>query len=284
MLFTIEDGTYAYDVVGTGPPIVLLHGFTGTRHTWQSLVEVLRDTHQVITVDLPGHGQTKTCTERSMKQCCNDLQHLITHLGLSEVHLLGYSLGGRTALSFAIYYPEMVTSLILESASPGLEKPKDQEARQKHDHQLAKRLETEGIDAFVNYWEKIPLFETQQTLPQVIKQQIRHERRSQSAHQLACSLRAMGTGAQPSWWKKINDLKMPILLLVGALDAKFVAINHLMAKRMDTSHIHEVENSGHAIHVEQPDKFGKIVKRFLNHNHDVEENTDDDSMGTGSRI
>src|SRR5699024_11912780 len=73
------------------------------------------------------------------------------------------------ALSFAIYYPEMVTSLILESASPGLEKPKDQEARQKHDHQLAKRLETEGIDAFVNYWEKIPLFETKQTLLQVIK-------------------------------------------------------------------------------------------------------------------
>jgi|SRR5690625_914919 len=284
MLFTIEDGTYAYDVVGTGPPIVLLHGFTGTKRTWQSLVEVLKDTYQVITVDLPGHGKTKTRTERSMKQCCDDLQYLIKYLGFSKVHMLGYSLGGRTALSFSIYYPEKVSSLILESASPGLEKVEDQEARQKRDHQLANRLETEGIDAFVNFWEKIPLFATQQALPQAVKRQVRHERRSQSAHQLACSLRSMGTGAQPSWWKKINDLKMPILLLVGALDAKFVAINHLMAKQMHTSHIHEVENSGHAIHVEQPYKFGKIVKRFLNHIYDVEENTDDDSMGTSSRI
>lgn len=264
MIFTVDDATYVYDIQGSGPPVLLLHGFTGSRQTWKFIINKLSQSYTLITVDLPGHGQTKADTPRSMGACCHDLNQLLIENGFKNVHILGYSLGGRIALSFMMLYPEMVASLILESASPGLETIKEQKKRQAQDEELALRLEKEGILAFVDFWENIPLFTSQKKLSKSIQQHIRKERLSQSAQGLAESLRSMGTGRQPSWWKRLGEVNRPVLLIVGSLDTKFVAINKQMVGHMKTAHIETTKNSGHAIHVEQPEKFGKIVKRFLN--------------------
>ncbi|GGB36864.1 putative 2-succinyl-6-hydroxy-2,4-cyclohexadiene-1-carboxylate synthase [Lentibacillus populi] len=263
MYVTINDASYWYEVTGQGPPVVLLHGFTGSSATWNTVVDTWYKEFRFIRIDLPGHGKTRTQTPRTMQTCCDDLMQLLTYLEFDKVHLLGYSMGGRTGLSFAMMYPEMVASLILESASPGLETENERRARMAHDENLAQKIEQEGISAFVNFWEDIPLFQTQRKLPPKKRREIRDERLSQSAPGLVQSLRYMGTGKQPSWWEQVRELSVPVLLVAGALDEKFVKLNQRLKNRLQSGDLIIVEDVGHAIHVEQPTFFGKIVTEFI---------------------
>lgn len=263
MYFSIRDASYWYERTGQGPAIVLLHGFTGSTKTWDYFVDQYQDDFEIIVVDLPGHGKTNTGTPRSMEACSKDLRQLLLHLGLTSVHLVGYSMGGRTALTLAMLYPDYVASLILESASPGLESAQERRDRMAHDEQLAQTIERDGLEAFVNFWEAIPLFQTQKKLPVDVRQAIRAERLSQIESGLAQSLRSMGTGIQPSWWEQLQALTIPVLLVVGELDKKFVNINKKLENRMPTGYLVIVENAGHAIHVEESDFFGKLVSEFI---------------------
>ncbi|MBP1950320.1 2-succinyl-6-hydroxy-2,4-cyclohexadiene-1-carboxylate synthase [Virgibacillus litoralis] len=265
MYFKVNDASYWYEIDGQGKEtVVLLHGFTGTAATWTSFINDWQDHYQILTVDLPGHGKTTLGTPRTMEECCSDLIHLLNYLKLEKVHLAGYSMGGRTALSIAMLYPERIKSLTLESASPGLNSDDERKSRVNHDEKLARRIEQNGIESFVEFWENIHLFKTQKSLPNNIQNQIRDERLAQSAEGLAYSLRYMGTGKQPSWWDQLQDITIPVLLIVGAYDQKFIDINKLMSERISSSKLVIVENAGHAIHVEQPGIFGKIVNEFYN--------------------
>lgn len=263
MEFITRDAAYWYDLNGNGPVVMLLHGFTGSSKTWSPFIEQWKKHFRLLTVDLPGHGNTKTKTGRSMEQCCEELKQLCDHLNIPTVHLVGYSMGGRTALSFAMLYPEMVSSLVLESASPGLVSGDDQRDRKRRDEQLAQKIEKEGVGAFVDFWEKIPLFQTQNLLSLDKQQTIREERMDQTEEGLTQSLRHMGTGMQPSWWGKLATLAVPVLLLAGVCDEKFVAIQENMAECLPHAKPVVVEQAGHAIHVEQPVFFDKIITEFF---------------------
>lgn len=263
MYYTIDDATYWYEVHGKGEPVVLLHGFTGSTSTWSAFIANWKEHFQLITIDLPGHGKTTTQSPRTMEACCRDLKNLFQHLNLSQIHLLGYSMGGRTALSFAMFYPEWIASLTLESASPGIASKDERMKRVQHDEKLAQRIEQAGVVAFVDFWENIPLFDTQKRLTPTVQQAMRRERIEQSEVGLSQSLRFMGTGKQPSWWEQLKSFPKPVLLLVGTADKKFMQINEMMEKRLQTSELTAIEKSGHAIHVEEPEIFGKLVTEFI---------------------
>src|SRR5699024_8696333 len=115
--FSTTNATYAYRTVGTGEPIVLLHGFTGSSATWTYFVEQWKNDFHVITLDLSGHGKTHARESKTMESFSRDFNELLSLLNIEKAHLVGYSMGGRTALSFAQYYPEKIESLVLESAS-----------------------------------------------------------------------------------------------------------------------------------------------------------------------
>lgn len=259
----IRDSSYWYEVYGEGEALVLLHGFTGSTQTWKHFVQAYETSFKIIVIDLPGHGKTNSPSPISMERCCADIRYLLTELDIRSCHLIGYSMGGRTALSFSILYPDMVKSLVLESASPGLELEKDRSSRVKNDERLAQKLEHEGLESFINYWQRIPLFETQQRLSSDVQLTIREERLSQSVEGLAMSLRSMGTGRQPSWWSSLSSLNKRVMLIVGEQDTKFVSINQKMNKALPNSQLTIVKQAGHAIHVEQPEFFGKIVEMFI---------------------
>ncbi|RDW18738.1 2-succinyl-6-hydroxy-2,4-cyclohexadiene-1-carboxylate synthase [Oceanobacillus arenosus] len=263
MYYQTDTSSYWYEVHGEGIPVVLLHGFTGSTATWQHFIEQQDKKLQIITIDLPGHGRTKTKEAVTMEICCRDLAQLFRLLQLETLHLLGYSMGGRTALSFAILYPEMIETLILESASPGLMTAEERKMRVKKDELLAQKIEQDGLVSFINFWQDIPLFQTQKALPIHVQQMIRTERLSQTEQGLADSLRFMGTGKQPSWWKKLNTFKQPVLLMAGSLDSKFVAVNQKMKNSMELSELVIVENAGHAIHIEKPAIFGTLVSEYI---------------------
>jgi len=242
--------------------IVMLHGFTGSAATWNTVAASLTD-YRVIAIDLIGHGETDSpqdASAYSMEEQVQVLDELFQQLNLQAFILLGYSMGGRVALSYATAFPMRISMLILESASPGLRTAEERIARQISDVELAEKIEHNGIESFVNKWENIPLFATQKRLAQDVQQVVREERLSQCEIGLANSLRGMGTGAQTSLWPCLEKLEMPITLITGELDEKFCKIAAEMQVLLQNGQHIVVKNVGHAIHVENPEQFATIVK------------------------
>ena len=112
-------------------------------------------------------------------------------------------------------------------------------------------------------WENIPLFESQKRLPLEKKVNIHNQRLTNSHIGLANSLLGMGTGSQPSWWEELENMTVPVLLITGELDLKFCKIAERMQQRLNNCEWLIINDVGHAIHVEDGDKFGKIVSEFL---------------------
>lgn len=252
--------TFFFQIEGKGEPVLFLHGFTGSSRTWAGLENPLP--FQLVMPDLAGHGRT-TRLSSSLEAEASALKKMMTQQGFASFHLVGYSMGGRLALALALLYPEAVRSLILESASPGLGSEQERAERKASDEKLAQRIEKDGIAPFVDFWENIPMFDSQKSLSVSIRETIRSERLNQSTEGLASSLRQMGTGSQPSYWQRLSNLQMPVLLLTGTQDEKFTQIARQMSSLIPFCEWIEFEGAGHAIHVEQREKFGTIVKKFL---------------------
>ncbi|MFG6148198.1 2-succinyl-6-hydroxy-2,4-cyclohexadiene-1-carboxylate synthase [Halobacillus sp. B23F22_1] len=254
---------YWVEEKGDGPPLLMLHGFTGSSSTFKKVKATLSSSFRLVSMDMPGHGKTGETGPISMEEFADDLKSLITQLGYSKIPLLGYSMGGRAALSFAILYPEYVETLILESSSPGLETVEEQVARQSKDQHHIEQLLQKGVPSFVNYWESLPLFKSQNRLPEKERIELREERLSHTAQGLAESLEGMGTGKQPSWWAQMPGLNLNVLLIIGEKDEKFVKLNQKMHELLPESELVKVKGTGHAVHVEDPRTFAKIVEEFM---------------------
>lgn len=263
MHITVNHNHYWVEESGQGPVVLMLHGFTGSTNTWTEIIPYLESDYRVLRIDLPGHGKTKTSHVLTMKEFCQELSILLECLNINRVCLVGYSLGGRAALSFANYFPKKVKLLVLESASPGLETEIERKKRKQSDEKLAADLIQTGLKTFVEKWENIPLFQSQKLLPVDKQKRIRDERMSQRKEGLACSLEGMGTGTQPSWWQSLVELNFPVLLLAGEEDNKFVTINRRMAALLPEAELYLFSKAGHCLHVEQPENFGTIVYGFL---------------------
>lgn len=266
MKTTINGVRYHVDLCGDGFPLVLLHGFTGAASTWKPFCPIWGTHSQLLMVDLIGHGKTDSPIEvqkYEIVRAAADLKALLDEFGIGKADLLGYSMGGRLAITFASMYPERVRKLVLESTTPGIPSAEDRELRIKQDHRLAARIEAEGVEKFIDYWEGIPLFRSQRKLPAKVREQIRSQRLQNDPRGLANSLRGMGTGSQPSWWDKLPVFDFETLLVTGKLDEKFCKIAEEMALKLPNSVQMSLIDSGHAIHVEQPEKFGTIVSGFL---------------------
>ncbi|WP_147532709.1 2-succinyl-6-hydroxy-2,4-cyclohexadiene-1-carboxylate synthase [Bacillus marasmi] len=266
MKISVNGIHYHVEVVGEGFPLVLLHGFTGAGTNWRGFSDKWSEQSQLIMVDIIGHGESDAPSDSSrylMDKVVEDLAALLSKLGVDCADFLGYSMGGRLALSFALAHPEMVRKLVLESASPGLKTEEERAQRRESDAKLAAFISTEGIEKFVDFWEEIPLFQTQLGLPEEVRKGIREQRLSNSVEGLSGSLIGMGTGAQMSNWEALEQLTSETLLITGSLDKKFCQIASEMCQLVKNSKWIVVDACGHAIHVEQDEKFGTIVREFL---------------------
>lgn len=262
----VGDISYHVHIEGSGGPLVLLHGFTGSMHTWQDLIPLWKKKYQFICLDLIGHGESSKPEHAQhylMEQAIEDLHEIMNKLNIERAHLLGYSLGGRFALQYANRYPQNVRSLILESSSPGIADEQERRDRQLQDEALANLIIEQGVPRFVERWEALPLFASQQQLDTNLRKRLKEKRLNNDAVGLANSLRAMGTGVQTSLWNELDKLPFPILLLTGDLDEKFCLIASNMEQRNSSIKWHKIENAGHNIHLEQPESYARLVQQFL---------------------
>lgn len=248
--------------------IVMIHGFTGSTHTWEPVASQLSG-FRVVAIDCIGHGETDSPVDTAlyeMEHQVEVLEEICKQMQLASFNLLGYSMGGRIALSYAVKYPERIETLILESASPGLKSEEERTARKQGDNVLANKIEANGIKSFVDAWENIPLFASQKRLPASVQQEIRKERLQQCELGLANSLRGMGTGVMPALWDRLAELRMPVILITGELDVKFERIAREMTASFKKVRHLSVNDVGHAIHVENPSKFATIIKETISFN------------------
>lgn len=251
---------------GNGLPLVLLHGFTGSAETWEPLTATLANDYTIIVPELIGHARSQApdhLEHYKLPRAASDLVELLNVLGYKRAAWIGYSLGGRTAIQVASDHPSAVGTLILEGASPGIKDQAERAKRRQDDDNLADRIERDGISAFVDEWEKIPLFASQLSLPCKLRARIRATRLSHSATGLANSLRGMGTGAQVPLHERLSTINTPTLLITGALDTKYVGLAQEMAQKLPDATMRVVGGAGHAVHIERPREFTQLVQAHL---------------------
>lgn len=252
-------------VGGGGPGLLLLHGFTGSGASWGPNLAALRAQHTTIQVDLLGHGNSDAPVDparHAVERQAADLAKLIRRLQIGPVDVVGYSFGARIALALALVEPSVVRRLVLESASAGFADPTEREARRRADNALADDIERDGIPAFVDRWESLPLFGSHAALPEPTRRRLHAQRLRNSAPGLAASLRGAGQGAMTPLHDRLSALRIPTLVVVGAHDpargrAEFVA------EQIPGAVLAAIPCSGHTPHLESPARFRAIVLPFL---------------------
>ena len=252
---------------GDGPPVMLIHGFTGSIASWRHLVARLVPRFTVVAVDLPGHGGSSAPGDPArygLERLAGDLATLLDMLGLDRVAMAGYSLGGRAALRFALRHAHRLSALVLESASPGIVDVDERSRRAEADAELADFIDREGLAPFVDRWERLPLWASQSALPEEARAGLRTQRLAGSPAGLANSLRGAGAGVTPpASAAELQSIGVPTLIIAGALDGKYVAAARFMAGRLPHARATIVAGAGHAVHLERPEEFASLVEVFL---------------------
>ena len=242
---------------GNGPPMLLLHGFTGTAQSLDPISCVLSSRFSLLGIDLPGHGRTRAIPDPNLKfdQVIADLYEVVRRWHPRPVHVAGYSMGGRVGLGLACRFPGAVKSLSLLSSSPGISASTGRQTRLALDRDLANFLAETPDGVFDRYWESMPLFGGGRA-PGALG----HRVSSQNVRQgWSASLHLLGTGVQPSLWNDLPHLDLPVQLITGERDIKFRNIADAMNLRLPQCRTHTVPHAGHRVHLENPRATATLI-------------------------
>lgn len=264
-------------------PVVLLHGFTGSAEAMNRLSEGLREklseglsdgsgeglseTHRVFAIDLPGHGNAATphaIEHFSMEATVSCVWDALDGLGLERASLVGYSMGGRVALSAAVACPDRVAKVVCIGASPGIADQIERDKRRLADEALADSILADGVERFVDQWLAQPLFATlAERLSSSDFQATREQRLANSPEGLTLSLRGIGTGTMEPLHEPLADADFPCLWIAGAEDSKFAVIAEEMSKAMPNGSHTLIPDAGHSAHLENPAATLRAITAFL---------------------
>ena len=259
MQIHIGDYHYGVSIVGEGKPLVCFHGFSESGSTWNG-IEV--SGYRLIRIDSMGHGRSARPMDLgpyTLPQMLRDLHRVIYAVAGERYALMGYSMGARMALLYALEYPEEVTHLVLESGSVGIEDEGERQDRYVADQALAERIRAHDITWFSETWAKLEIFKTQQGLPTKVQQQIQGRRLLNSPYALAFTLEGSGQGSMPYVGHRLSELIMPVCYISGELDTKYTAIG---ARYFGDVH-RIVPQVGHNVHVEAPTVYQQMLEEFL---------------------
>jgi 2-succinyl-6-hydroxy-2,4-cyclohexadiene-1-carboxylate synthase len=233
--------------------VVLLHGFGGTHRAWDSVIAALdQERYRPLALDLPGHGDAAELERPITFAGC--VEHVLAH-SPERFTLCGYSLGGRVALQVALAAPERVQRLVLVSSSAGIEDAGERAARRAADALLARELEHGPFERFIERWRSQPLFADE---PPRVAALAREDQRRNRPQALAAVLRGVGAGEMQPLWDRLGELEMPVTVLAGERDDKYVAL----ARRMVALLLHGrlvIVPGGHGLLLESPQAVAQAL-------------------------
>jgi 2-succinyl-6-hydroxy-2,4-cyclohexadiene-1-carboxylate synthase len=249
------------EVRGSGPPLVLLHGFTQTARLWGRFGDLVGVDRTVVALDLPGHGGSGSV--RADLPTTADLVADAVRDAIGRetpCDVLGYSLGARVALHTAIRTDLAVDHLMLIGASGGITDPVERTRRQRADEALALELESSSdVEAFVLAWLRRPMFAR---LTSVGASDLEERLRNTPAG-LASSLRQCGAAAGEPLWGDVGHLTCPLLALAGMDDIRFARQAVRLSRVAPGGVVSLVPGGGHAVHLAQPDHTARIIGHWL---------------------
>jgi 2-succinyl-6-hydroxy-2,4-cyclohexadiene-1-carboxylate synthase len=224
--------------------MLLLHGFGGTGRAWDGVIARLPpERYRPVAPDLPGHGESADAPRPITFPGC--VEHVLARAPERFV-LCGYSLGGRVALHVALAAPERVERLVLVSTSAGIEDADERRARAAADGRLAEELESGSYEEFIERWGAQPLFAGD---PSEVEELARADQRRNRPEALAAVLRGIGAGEMESLWERLHELEMPVSVLVGDRDQKYLDLGRRMVEMMPRAEMH-VLPGGHRLALE----------------------------------
>jgi 2-succinyl-6-hydroxy-2,4-cyclohexadiene-1-carboxylate synthase len=236
-----------------------LNGFLGCAEDWDELRAALG--MECVAIDLPGHGSDPEPVEAlTFEGGVEQVRRQITARGLDRCHILGYSMGGRVALGLAAWHPQLVASVVAIGAGAGIEDDFEREQRRQADDRLADQLESD-FAGFLDLWYGLDLFAPLRAHPS-FPRMLERRRRGDPAH-VARAMRAFSIGRQPCLHEELAAAKMRILLLAGALDAKFAASNARLADRCPACENRTIPDAGHSPHLENPPELARLARDFV---------------------
>ena len=248
--------------------VLALHGFTGSGEDFEGLSSRCHTLPEWHCPTLPGHGpapQLDCCPEATVEFVHQQLRTFHASLSTPSHIILGYSMGARAALNYVCAYPDSCDALILIGANPGIEAANDRRERREADEALAKRIESEGIQEFLNYWEETPLIRSQRGMDPIWRSQMIANRLQHRAEGLAVSLRQFGQGSCPNLWPELLKLQLPILLITGSEDDKYTEIAQRMRDALPVVKHQIIQDASHAPHFEQPHATAAVIDDFINY-------------------
>jgi 2-succinyl-6-hydroxy-2,4-cyclohexadiene-1-carboxylate synthase len=226
--------------------LVLLHGFGGTRHTWDRVIGQLEpQRYRPLALDLPGHGELSSYKRPITFASCVEQ---VLAAAPERFVLCGYSMGGRIAQQVALAAPERISRLVLVSTSPGIEDSHERAQRRRADRRLAEDLEQLPFEDFIERWRTQPLFADE---PPEVGRLAREGQRRNDPHALAAVLRGLGTGEMPPLWSRLGQLSMPVAIVVGERDEKFRVLGERMVKLAPHARLVAIAG-GHVLPLENP--------------------------------
>lgn len=253
--------------------IVMLHGFGGTGEVFNEISdELLNSGISTVLIDLPGHGLTKSDPEPKIFNIQAQVYHLIElfeTLNLKNPWLYGYSMGGRIALKMAIETNAKLKGLILESAQLGIVEESERIIRVESDRELATKLRKDPT-SFFNRWNRLPLFNSGSDYKNEATIKFESIQRSQNPDLLALCLENMSPGLDPAIAPdQLEHLPIPVLVLTGMLDKKYDLNWIKIASRHNTIDHTRIPESGHRIHLDQPELLAKELIHYIKSKHKI---------------
>lgn len=246
-------------ILGEGQPFLILHGYFGMGDNWKTLGNQFAKKYQVHLIDQRNHGRSFHAREFTYEAMVDDLFNYVEHYKLNDVILLGHSMGGKTAMLFAVEYPEFINKLIIADISPRAYKPHHNEilaALNSVDFSLqtSRKLVDEHMQKL------IPEFGTRQFLLKSVYW------RDKGVLDFRFNLASLtennaevGKALPPN-----TNFDNPTLFLAGGNSGYItenempIIQNHFLNSKVET-----IPNAGHWLHAEKPKEFYDLVMNFL---------------------
>jgi len=239
-----------YAVSGSGPPVLLSHGYSATRRMWDGQHQALGDRYQVISWSMRGHGQTGSPgdpAQYSAGLTVADMRALLRHLGVERAVVGGLSLGGYASLDFYLAHPEMARALVICDSGPGYRNAEARAGWNQRAHERAAELEARGLDA--------------------LSGRSREMREAMGEHRSAQGLAHAARGMLAQEGSRVIDglagIRVPTLIIVGDQDQPFRAPSEYMAKKIPGARLEVIAGAGHSSNLDQPEAFNRVLRDFL---------------------
>jgi pimeloyl-ACP methyl ester carboxylesterase len=237
-----------YEVHGSGPPLLLTHGYSSTSAMWQAQIEALSKHHKLVLWDMRGHGRSDYPSDPSAYSealTVADMAALLDAIGAPSAIVGGLSLGGYMSLAFYRTHPDRVRALLIVDTGPGFKKDDAREVWNKRAHDTGDRFDREGLAALKSASRE--------------RAMVTHR----DATGLARAARGMLTQRDARVIESLPDIKVPSLVVVGADDPPFLAASDYMAAKIPGAKKVVVPAAGHAVNIDQPRAFIEAVLPFL---------------------